>query len=110
MYCLNVGGLQIDAAVTQAFLSAIAPAGLLAVVQAAEHLQADHDGALAQWRLALERAEYDAQRAERRYRAVDPENRLVARGVEAQWEESLRVVQRARAEHSHVAESNGRLP
>jgi DNA invertase Pin-like site-specific DNA recombinase len=98
VYCLNVGGLQIDAAVTQAFLSAIAPAGLLAVVQAAEHLQADHDGALAQWRLALERAEYDAQRAERRYRAVDPENRLVARGVEAQWEESLRVVQRARAE------------
>src|SRR5664279_3296078 len=74
VYCLNVGGLQIDAAVTQTFLSAIAPAGLLAVVQAAEHLQADHDGALAQWRLALERAEYDAQRAERRYRAVDPEN------------------------------------
>jgi hypothetical protein len=82
VYCLNVGGLQIDAAVTQAFLSAIAPAGLHAVVQAAEQLQADHDGALAQWHLALERAEYDAQRGERRYRSVDPENRLVARGLE----------------------------
>lgn len=98
VYCLNVGGVQIDAAVTQAFLSAVAPAGLHAVVQAAEQLQADHDGALAQWNLALERAEYHAQRAERRYRAVDAENRLVARGLEAQWEESLRVVQRARAE------------
>jgi DNA invertase Pin-like site-specific DNA recombinase len=32
----------------------------------------DHDGALAQWRLAVERASYEAQRAERRYRAVDP--------------------------------------
>ena len=98
VYCLNVGGMQIDAAVTQAFLSAIAPAGLHAVVQAAEQLQADHDGALAQWHLAVERTEYDAQRAERRYRSVDPENRLVARGLEAQWEESLRAVQHARAE------------
>jgi predicted DNA-binding transcriptional regulator AlpA len=68
------------------------------VVQAAEQLQTDHDGALAQWRLALERAEYDAQRAERRYRSVDPENRLVARGLEATWEESLRAAQRAKAE------------
>jgi hypothetical protein len=57
VFCLNVGGLQIDAAVTQTFLAAIAPAGLHAVVQAAEQLQADHDGALAQWRLALQRAE-----------------------------------------------------
>jgi DNA invertase Pin-like site-specific DNA recombinase len=98
VYCLNVGGIQIDAAVTQAFLSAIAPAGLHAAVQAVEQLQADHDGALAQWRLAVERAEYDAQRAERRYRSVDPENRLVARGLETQWEESLRALQQARAE------------
>ena len=101
VYCLNVGGMQIDAAVTEAFLSAIAPAGLRAAVQAAEQLQADHDGALAQWHLAVERAEYDAQRAERRYRSVDPENRLVARGLETQWEESLRALQHTRAELTH---------
>jgi predicted DNA-binding transcriptional regulator AlpA len=98
VYCLNIGGVHIDAAVTQAFLAAIAPAGLHAVVLAAEQLQADHDGALAQWRLAVERAEYDVQRAESRYRSVDPENRLVARGLEAKWEEGLRTVQRAQAE------------
>ena len=98
VYCLNVGGIQIDDAVTQAFLSAIAPAGVNAAMQAAERLQSDHDGALAQWRLALERAEYDAQRAERRYRSVDPENRLVARGLESRWEESLRDLEHARAE------------
>ena len=34
--------------------------------------------------------EYEARRAERRYRAVDPDNRLVARGLEREWEESLR--------------------
>ena len=98
VYCLNVGGVQIDEAIAKTFLGAIAPAGLQASVRAAEHLQADHDGALAQWRLAVERAEYEAQRAERRYRTVDPDNRLVARGLESQWEECLRALEQARAE------------
>jgi hypothetical protein len=48
VYCLNVGGVQIDEAVAKAFLAAIAPAGLNAAVRAAEQLQADQDGALAQ--------------------------------------------------------------
>ena len=77
VYCLNVGGVQIDEAVANAFLAAVAPGGLAASLRAAELLQADHDGALAQWRLAVERANYEVQRAERRYRAVDPDNRLV---------------------------------
>lgn len=98
VYCLNVGGVQIDEAIAKTFLGAIAPAGLEASVRAAEHLQADHDGALAQWRLAVERAEYEVQRAERSYRAVDPDNRLVARGLESQWEQCLRALEQARAE------------
>ena len=98
VYCLNVGGVQIDAAVANAFLGAVAPAGLAASLRAAELLQADHDGALAQWRLAVERADYEVQRAERRYRAVDPDNRLVARGLETQWEQCLRALEQARCE------------
>ena len=70
VYCLNIGGVQIDAAVTDAFLAALNPAGLKAVVVAAEQLEADHDTALAQWRLAVERARYEAERAARRYRAA----------------------------------------
>ena len=41
---------------------------------------------------------YEAQRAERRYRAVDPDNRLVARGLEAEWEKCLQELQSAEAE------------
>jgi hypothetical protein len=52
-----------------------------------ERLEADREAALKQWLLAVERASYEAQRAERRYRAVDPDNRLVARGLEREWEE-----------------------
>lgn len=96
-YCLNVGGGQIDDAVASVFLAALAPAGLEASVRAAEQLEADHDTALEQWRRQVERARYEAQRAERRYRAVDPDNRLVARGLEAEWEKCLRAVQDAEA-------------
>jgi hypothetical protein len=61
----------------------VAPLGIEAALAAAERIEADHDGALAQWRLAVERTSYETQRAERRYRAVDPDNRLVAGGLEA---------------------------
>ena len=36
--------------------------------------------------------------AERRYRAVDPDNRLVARGLEREWDESLRALEAAKSE------------
>ena len=56
------------------------------------------DNALAQLRLAVERASSDAQRAERRYMAVDPENRLVAYPLECDWEKALRELEAAKAE------------
>ena len=46
----------------------------------------------------MERARYEAQRAERRYRAVEPENRLVARGLETEWESRLRDLAAAETE------------
>jgi DNA invertase Pin-like site-specific DNA recombinase len=98
IYCLNVGAVQIDGAVARAVLAALAPAGLEAALAAAERLEADRDDALAQCRLAAERAGYEAQRAERRYRAVDAENRLVARGLESEWEQRLRELEQAKAE------------
>jgi DNA invertase Pin-like site-specific DNA recombinase/predicted DNA-binding transcriptional regulator AlpA len=98
VYCLSVGAVQIDEAVARAVLAALAPLGAEAALAAAEHIEADQDGALAQWRLAVERASYQAQRAERRYRAVDPDNRLVARGLEAEWEHCLRELEKATAE------------
>ncbi len=100
-YCLNVGGVQIDAAVADAFLAALAPAGVEASLQAIEQFDADHETTLAQFRRDVERARYNAQRAERRYRAVDPENRLVARGLEAEWESALQELKAAETELSN---------
>ncbi|HKD45757.1 MAG TPA: recombinase family protein, partial [Candidatus Angelobacter sp.] len=98
VYCLNVGGIQIDQAVTDAFLKAVTPASVAVIEEAMRQLEVDRDAALSQWRLAVERARYEAQRAERQYCAVDPENRLVARGLEATWEQRLQELAAAEAE------------
>jgi DNA invertase Pin-like site-specific DNA recombinase len=97
-YCLNIGGVQIDQAVARVVLEALTPAALQASLKAVQQLAADCDSALSQWRLAVERARYEAERAERRYRIVEPENRLVARGLEAEWEKRLRELQQAQSE------------
>jgi DNA invertase Pin-like site-specific DNA recombinase len=95
---MSVGGQAIDTAVAGAFLAALEPAALDACLQAAEQLEHGHDAALAQHERQVEQARYHASRAERRYRAVDPDNRLVARGLEAEWEQALREVADAEAE------------
>ncbi len=97
-YCLNIGGCQIDAAVADAFLAALAPAALEASLKAAEQIDATHAATLTQARQDVERARYETQRAERRYRAVDAENRLVARGLEAEWEKTLQEQKAVEAE------------
>ena len=95
---LRVGGVAIDAAVTAAFLAALKPAALQACLQAARQLEEGHDAALEQWRRQAEQARYHAARAERRYQAVDPDNRLVARGLENAWEKALTELAAAEAE------------
>ena len=97
-YCLNIGGVQIDDAVARAFIAALEPAKIAATLAAAEQLEMDREAALKHWRLGVERASYVASLAERRYRAVDPDNRLVARGLERAWEQSLRALETAKAE------------
>jgi hypothetical protein len=97
-WCMRVGGVQLDQAVAGAVLAALTPAGVKAALHAAETLEADHDAALKQWRLQVEHARYQAERAERRYRQVEPEHRLVARGLERDWENALGELAKAEAE------------
>lgn len=106
-FCMRVGGVTIDTAVAEAFLEAINPAAIEAALLAENNIEADHDAALEQWRLQVERFRYEAERDERRFNAVEPENRLVARTLETQWETSLKKLQDAeneferRKQHSH---------
>jgi len=96
--CTRVSGLRTDPAVAGHVLEVLTPLALQAALDAADQLEAGHDAALGQWRRQAEQARYAATRAERRYRAVDPENRLVARGLEAEWEAALQAARDANAE------------
>ena len=98
LYGLNVGGVAIDHAVANAFLNAVTPGSVEAMLLAVQQARNHHHSALAHWRLEIERLRYEAEKMERRYRAVEPENRLVARGLETEWESRLRDLAGAEAE------------
>src|SRR4029077_19096963 len=108
-YCLTTGGLAIEQAVANPFLEAVTPAAVEATMLSVKQLQAKHDAALSQWRLEVERARYQAGRAARQYRAVEPENRLVARGLETEWEKRLRDLAAAEAELQRREQQSPRL-
>lgn len=99
VWCLRVGGVRLDRAVSEAFLEAIGPAGLEAALEAEKLGTLQEQSALRQWQLQVQEARYQAERAERRYRAVEPENRLVARTLEADWE---RLLARLRLEEAEL--------
>ena len=96
--CLRVGGLRVDRAVAETFLDAICPVGVEAAMAALSLGDAEHQTALKQFRLQVERARYETTLAERRYRSVEPENRLVARTLETEWENKFQDQRLAEAE------------
>jgi DNA invertase Pin-like site-specific DNA recombinase len=97
-HCLRVGGVRIDQAVSKAFLDAVTPAGTNAALLAEDQLKTQQDAAMRQWQLQVEKARYQADRAHTRYQTVEPENRLVARTLEAEWEKRLSELASAEAE------------
>ncbi|MBV7335272.1 recombinase family protein [Chloroflexi bacterium TSY] len=87
--CLFVTAPKIDEIVVQAFFEAIQPAQLDALAALLDQQQQDHAKLDQQWQQRLQRADYEAQRAERQYNQADPENRLVTASLEKRWEEML---------------------
>lgn len=107
--CWSVAGEPIDAAVEELFLESFVP-GELELCLAVER-EVQHQSAVIteQWRARIEQAEYEARHAERRYKAVDPDNRVVARTLEREWELRLRELDDVRrrleeAKRAHVVE------
>jgi len=92
-YCQSVGGRRLDQAVSDTFLEAVSPASLNVHLKALQEIQHQQDMALEQLQLQLERTQYEAERAFRQFDAVEPENRLVARTLERQWNNSLKRVE-----------------
>ncbi len=87
--CQHIAGPPLDDWIARQVLDAVAPAALEVSMAAAA--QAEDERAMLDklWRQRLERARYAAGRARRQYQLAEPENRLVARQLEAGWEAAL---------------------
>lgn len=97
--CQEVRAEAVDEQIEAVLLAALAPDQLEVALAALDELAREDQALHQQWQLRLERARYEAKRAERQYQAVDPENRLVARTLEHQWEEKLRMVEQVEQEY-----------
>jgi excisionase family DNA binding protein len=95
-YCQAVGGSRLDEAVATHVLEELAPAAAAVHLAALSRSRAQHDEVLAQLQLELERAQYEADRKARQFHQVEPENRLVARTLEAEWNQTLARVEEIR--------------
>jgi len=97
--CWTVSGPSIDAAVEDLLLRMIIPSELELTLAVEQEVESQSSALNEQWKLRLEKAEYEARRAERRYKAVDPDNRVVARTLEGDWETCLRELEAIRHQY-----------
>ena len=103
--CQHIAGPALDAHVAGQVLEAVAPAAVEVSLAAAA--QAEDERAMLDklWQQRLERARYAAGRARRRqYQLADPENRLVVRQLEADWEAALAEASRLEADYQRFTE------
>ena len=96
--CQHVRALGLDEEIECILLDALAPDKLAIAVATMAEVEREDAALQRQWQLRLERGRYEAERAQRQYDAVEPENRLVARSLEAQWEDKLRGVEQLERE------------
>src|SRR5207248_2205324 len=105
--CQSLGGQRLDDAVAAAFLEAVSPAGVRVCSEAVGELERQHEERLDGQRLAVERAKFEAGRAQRQFDACEPEHRLVARTLEGRLEAALAELERERRK---LAELETRRP
>lgn len=87
--CYGLMSKAIDELVTRQALRSLEPAALELSMQALQDVAKERARLDKNWQQSLKRARYEIELAERRYRAVDPANRLVAATLEKGWNDAL---------------------
>ncbi len=98
--CQELRGDRVDQAVVQVFLTAMQPAHLQLSLATLQELEVRARAIDRQWQLRLERAQYEVELTRRRYVAVDPDHRLVARSLERDWNEKLTMLDQLEREYA----------
>jgi DNA invertase Pin-like site-specific DNA recombinase len=90
--CQQMTGASIDDAIGALVIEAVSPMALEVTLGIQQELQARLDEADVLRRTAIERAQYEVDLARQRFMRVDPNNRLVADSLEADWNDKLRLL------------------
>jgi DNA invertase Pin-like site-specific DNA recombinase len=104
--CQSIAGAHIDAAIGRLLVEAVTPLALEATLTVEHQLQSRADEADRLRARQVERARYEADLARRRFMQVDPDNRLVADELEAEWNRKLRALTDAQADSERQRESD----
>ncbi len=96
--CQSIAGPAVDEAIGKLIAEQMTPTAVELAIEVRKEIQARHDEADRLRCRAVERAYAEAELAQRRFMLVDPNNRLVADTLEAEWNEKLRILANAREE------------
>jgi DNA invertase Pin-like site-specific DNA recombinase len=94
--CQRIPGRELDRAIGEVLLERVTPEALALTLAVQEEVIQRADEARRLRHLQVERAQYEAELAQRRYLKVDPDNRLVASVLEAEWNAKLLALEEAR--------------
>jgi DNA invertase Pin-like site-specific DNA recombinase len=103
--CQYINGRHVDPLVEAVLLESLTQEQFDLACIAMEKLKERHIEIERQWEKRLEAAKYAADRAARRYYQVEPENRLVARTLEKEWNDKLEDVERLECEYDKIRRS-----
>jgi len=106
--CVRVRCELLDVPITRRVLEALQPVQFDLALEAVRQLEQRDEAVLKQWRMSLEKAEYEAQLAQRRYEEVDPSNRLVAATLEKRWNDALVKLEELRHQYEKSVVTQGR--
>ena len=104
--CQRIVGWDVDLAIGQLLVDTVTPLALEVTLAVQEELHARADEADRLRRRQVERARYEAELAQRRYLRVDPDNRLVADSLEADWNQKLRALAAAQEEYERQRDAD----
>lgn len=104
--CMGIKGVSLDKAVSERILEIMKPVQLNIAVEALEEVERREVTLNNQWLMRIQRAEYEANLAQRSYEEVDPSNRLVAATLEKKWNDALENLANSRNEYECYREKN----
>ena len=106
--CITIRCDLLDTAVARRILEIVQPAQLEMALAALEELEKREESSSKQWLMRIERAEYEAGLAEKRYMEIDPSNRLVAATLEQRWDAALVALEEVKQQFAQFREKEHR--